>query len=291
MRFAVVGAFLPTEELVPIARVADELGYAGFAVADHVVDLETLGTPYPYEADGSRRWDPSTEWPDPWVLVGALSAVTSRISFFTSIYVAALRSPYQVAKSVGTAAVLSGGRVRLGVGVGWCREEFELLGQDFTTRGRRTDEALALVRRLWTEDWVASDGPHYPTPRLTMRPRPAQHVPILVGGMSDVALRRAARHDGWIGDVCSTEEAIGYAERLSALREEEGATGEFAVVTALNDALSPDDFRRAAAGGVTDAMTMPWLFYTGFKSTLAQKVDGLRRFAEDVLEPLGSSGD
>jgi probable F420-dependent oxidoreductase len=287
--FAVVGAFLPTDELVPIARAADELGYAALAIADHVVDLETLETPYPYEADGSRRWDHECEWPDPWVLVGALSAVTTRLGFFTSIYVAAMRSPYQVAKSVGTAAVLSGGRVRLGVGVGWCREEFELLDQDFATRGRRTDEALALLEQLWTEDWVQSDGGFYPTPRLTMRPRPAERVPILVGGMSEVALRRAARHDGWIGDVCSTEQAIGYAARLRELRAEAGRDGDPAVVVALDDALHPEDFAKAEAGGVTEVMTMPWMYYSGFDATLAQKIAGMERFATDVLRPL--SGD
>lgn len=289
MDFAIVGAFLPTEELVPIARAADELGYAGFAIADHVVDLESLETPYPYEADGSRRWDHTTEWPDPWVLVGALSAVTTRLSFFTSIYVAALRSPYQVAKSVGTAALLSGGRVRLGVGVGWCREEFDLLEQDFATRGRRTDESLELLRRLWTDDWVTSDGPLYPTPRLTMRPRPAHPVPILVGGMSEVGLRRAARHDGWIGDVCSTEDALGYAKRLRELRAELGRDGDPAVVVALNDALTVEDFTRAEAGGVTDVMTMPWMYYFGFRATLEEKIEGMRRFAADVVEPMRQS--
>jgi probable F420-dependent oxidoreductase len=289
VRFAIVGAFLPTDELVPIAKAADELGYAGFAVADHVVDLETLETPYPYEADGSRRWSPDTEWPDPWVLVGALSVVTERIGFFTSIYVGALRSPYQVAKSVGTAAVLSGGRVRLGVGVGWCREEFELLGQDFGTRGRRTDEALDLLDDLWTSDWVESDGGFYPTPRLTMRPRPATRVPILVGGMSEVALRRAARHDGWVGDACSTDTAIGHATRLRELRAELGREGAPDVVVALNDALTPDDFARAEAGGVTDVMTMPWLYYSGFSASLDQKIEGMERFAADVLAPLGAS--
>jgi alkanesulfonate monooxygenase SsuD/methylene tetrahydromethanopterin reductase-like flavin-dependent oxidoreductase (luciferase family) len=221
------------------------------------------------------------------VLAGALSAVTTRLTFFTSIYVAALRSPYQVAKSVGTAAVLSGGRVRLGVGVGWCREEFELLEQDFATRGRRTDEALDLLRTLWTDDWAETDGVFYPTPRLTMRPRPAEPVPILVGGMSEVALRRAARHEGWIGDVCSTEEAIGYAQRLRALRAEAGRDGDPAVVVALNDALRPEDFAKAEAGGVTEVMTMPWMYYFGFDATLPQKIEGMERFAAEVLTPLG----
>ena len=87
------------------------------------------------------------------MLVGALAAVTTNLHFYTSVYVAALRSPYQVAKSVGTAAVLSGNRVALGVGVGWCREEFELMGQDFGTRGKRTDEALDLLAELWSPGW------------------------------------------------------------------------------------------------------------------------------------------
>lgn len=285
--FAIVGAFVPTEELLPLARAADELGYAGFCVGDHVVDLETIQTPYPYEADGSRRWDPETPWPDPWVLIGAMAAVTTRLTFFTSIYVAALRSPFQVAKSVGTAAVLSGGRVRLGVGVGWCREEFELLGQDFGSRGRRTDEALELIERLWSEEWVSADGPHSPAPRLTMRPRPARRVPILVGGLSEVALRRAARYDGWIGDVSSTDEAIAVAARLAELRDGRPAR----VVAALNDALVPADFERAAASGVTDVMTQPWLYYCGRRATLEQKLEGMARFRDDVLLPLAAAQD
>jgi probable F420-dependent oxidoreductase len=288
--FAIVGAMLPTDQLQPIAVAADELGYASFAIADHVVDLETLATPYPYEEDGSRRWDSTCEWPDPWVLVGALSAVTTRLTFFTSIYVAALRSPFLVAKSVGTAAVLSGGRVRLGVGVGWCREEFDLLGQDFAARGRSTDEGLDLVRSLWEHEWVEADGPLFPTPRLTMSPRPAAKVPILVGGMSEVALRRAARYDGWIGDVSSTEDAIRYATRLRDLRAElgtqDGTENRATVIAALNDAILPEQFAAAEAGGVTEVMTMPWLYYYGRSATLDQKLDGMQRFARDVLVPL-----
>jgi probable F420-dependent oxidoreductase len=284
--FTIVGAFVPTDELVPLARAADELGYASFCVGDHVVDLESISTPYPYEADGSRRWDHEAEWPDPWVLIGALAAATERLTFFTSIYVAALRSPYLVAKSVGTAAVLSGNRVRLGVGAGWCAEEFELLGQDFASRGRRTDEALALLRELWENDWVSTDGEHYPTPRLTMRPRPTDRIPILVGGLTPVALRRAAKYDGWVGDVSSTDDAIAVAGKLRELRAAEGRDEPATVVAALNDALLPADFERAAAGGITDVMTQPWMYYHGRRATLEQKIDGLERFAEDVLRPL-----
>lgn len=286
MRFSISMAFQPVDHLLPLARAADELGYHSMAVPDHVVDLEELATPYPYTADGSRRWDSGTAWPDPWVLIGALAAVTTRLRFFTSVYVPAIRSPFQVAKSVGTAAVLSGNRVSLGVGIGWCREEFELLGQDFSTRGRRTDEALALMEQLWTPGWTEFEGEFYTAPRLTMEPTPTERIPVLIGGLSEIAFRRAARHDGWVGDIYPTDEAIALAGRIAEVRREAGAEGQFSVITALSDAFLPEHFARAEAGGITDCWTMPWAYYHGLDATLEQKIDGLESFARDVIGPL-----
>ena len=286
MRFAISSAFLPADQLLALARRADELGYDAVTMPDHVLDLETLTTPYPYTEDGSRRWDASAEWPDPWVLVGALAAVTTRLRFYTSVYVPALRSPFQVAKSVGTAAVLSGNRVALGVGVGWCREEFELMGQDFATRGRRTDEALELMAALWQPGWTEFHGEHYDAPRLLMNPSPTAPVPVYVGGLSEVAFRRAARHDGWIGDLYTTQEAGRHARRLAEIREQAGASGDFRVITALTDAFTADGFATAEALGVTDVWTMPWAYYSGTECTLEQKLEGLERFAADVMAPL-----
>jgi len=288
MRFSISVAFQPVDQLVAIARAADEAGYDALSIPDHVVDLETLATPYPYTPDGKRRWEHSAQWPDPWVLAGALAAVTTNLHFYTSVYVAALRSPYQVAKSVGTAAVLSGNRVALGVGVGWCREEFDLMGQDFSTRGKRTDEALDLLAELWSPGWNSFEGNHYPTPRLVMEPTPTTKIPIYVGGLSEIGMRRAARHDGWIGDLYSIEEATGHARRLAQIREEIGAEGDFRMITALTDAFLPEHFAAAEAGGVTDVWTMPWAYYHGLECTLEQKLDGIGRFAEDVLVPLRS---
>lgn len=289
MRFAISLAFQPVEHLVAIAREADACGYDALAVPDHVVDLETLETPYPYTPDGRRRWDHDADWPDPWVLTGALAAATSRIRFFTSVYVPALRSPYLVAKAVGTAAVLSGNRVALGVGVGWCREEFELMQEDFSTRGRRTDEALELLAQLWQPGWTQHSGAYYETPRLTMEPTPSAPVPIYVGGLSEIAFARAARHDGWIGDLYTVAEAGAHARRLSHLRAALGRTGDFRVITALTDAFTPEQFADAEAKGVTDVWTMPWAYYHGLDVDLERKLDGIRRFAADVLEPLGSA--
>ncbi|MGB0098680.1 MAG: TIGR03619 family F420-dependent LLM class oxidoreductase [Nocardioides sp.] len=287
MRFSISTAFQPLDQLPTLARAADELGYHSMAMPDHVVDLEELATPYPYTADGGRRWDHDTDWPDPWVLIGSLAAVTTRLRFLTSVYVPAIRSPFQVAKSVGTAAVLSGNRVSLGVGIGWCREEFDLLGEDFSTRGRRTDEALALMAELWKPGWTEFAGDFYTAPRLVMEPTPTARIPIIVGGLSEVAFRRAARHDGWVGDIYTTDEAIAHAARLSEVRREAGAEGDFAVIAALSDAFLPEHFERAESGGVTDCWTMPWAYYHGLDCTVEQKVDGLERFARDVIGPLG----
>lgn len=286
MRFSINVAFQPVSELLAIAGAADQCGYDAILMPDHLVDLETLETPYPYTPDGARRWSHEAHWPDPWVLAGAMAAITSTLRFYTTVYIAALRSPYQVAKSVGTAAVLSENRVALGVGAGWCREEFELMGEDFTTRGRRTDEALDLLKELWTPGWNSFDGEFYPTPRLVMEPTPTEPIPIYVGGLSEVGMRRAARHQGWIGDLYTTEEAALHAKRLAEIRDEIGAEGDFRVITALTDCLLPEQFAAAEAAGVTDVMTMPWAYYHGLDCSLERKIDGIHRFADDVIKPL-----
>lgn len=285
MRFSIVTAFQPVEHLIALARAADELGYHAISVPDHVVDLEELGTPYPYTPDGSRRWEIDAEWPDPWVLIGALAAVTTRVRFFTSVYVAAMRNPFQVAKSVGTAAIISGNRVSLGVGIGWCKEEFELLGQDFHTRGKRTDEGLALMKALWAPGWTEFEGQFYTAPRMQMNPSPTAPIPILIGGLSEIAFARAARHDGWVGDIYTLEEACAHANRLREIRSELGSTGDFEIITALSDAFLPEHFVTASQAGVTDVWTMPWAYYSGLDATLEQKLDGLQRFAHDVMDP------
>ena len=161
MKFYVSTAFRETKEAVEIAKAADDLGYDGVGIPDHVINLETLATPYPYTRDGERRWEAFTDWPDPWVLVGAMAQVTTRLKFVTTVYIPAMRDPYAAAKAIGTAAYLSDGRVELGIGVGWCEEEFTLMGQRFDRRGKRTDEMLELFRALWEPGWTEFDGEFY----------------------------------------------------------------------------------------------------------------------------------
>lgn len=234
MKFYISTGFLDTRETLEIATAADELGYDGLGIPDHVVNFEQLQTPYPYTGSGDRRWEPFTDWPDPWVLIGGLAQRTRRLRFVTTVYVAALRDPYSAAKSIGTAAYLSDGRLELGIGVGWCREEFELLGAEFDRRGSRSDEMIALMRELWAPGWTEFDGDFYQTPKLEMTPS-APHIPVVVGGRSERALRRAAAFDGWIGDLIKTEDAVSVAASLRALREQAGKSMDDFMVMAPPD--------------------------------------------------------
>ncbi len=287
MRFSISSAFMHFPEVLALAQAADEIGYHGIALSDHVVNLEVLETAYPYTSDGARRWEPFTPWLDPWVTVGALATVTQHLQLFTSVYVLPMRNPLVVAKAVGTAAVISNNRVQLGIGTGWCEEEFDLLEQPFAGRGRRTDEMIELLHALWQPGWVEHHGDLYDIPRLEMTPVPTEPVPIFVGGISDVAMKRAARHDGWLGDYLTIADAIDARTRLDRWRAEYGRADQpFSLVAPLTDAATPDDFRRAEDGGVTDVLTMPWAFYGHRDGSLDQKIEGLARYYEEIVVPV-----
>ncbi len=284
MQFVISLAFTPTVELCEIARCADDAGFGALAISDHVVHPETIRTPYPYTVDGAPRWKPFTEWPDPWVAIGAMAAVTKGICFFTSIYVLPMRNPFLVAKQVATAAVISGDRIGLGVGAGWMREEFDCMQQSFARRGRRMDEMIEVMRKLWAGGWIEHHGEFYDFARLEMSPVPAVPVPIYIGGVSERALQRAAtRADGWISDLHTTTEVCALIENLRRRRaDRDRADQPFQIIAAVSDAFDLDGYRKLRDSGVTHLQTVPWAFYGGGVGVEA-KCDGIRRFAEDVI--------
>jgi probable F420-dependent oxidoreductase len=284
MEFCVATSFSPVGQLVPLARAADQAGFAAVSLSDHVVNPVTIRSPYPYTPDGSRRWEMGTPWPDPWVAIGAMAAATERIRFFTNVFVLPARTPFAVAKAVGTAAALSGDRVALGVGMGWMEEEFDAMEQDFRRRGKRADEMLEVIAKLLTGEVVEHHGEFYDFDPLEMLPAPSRPVPVWVGGMSDAALRRAARNDGWISDIHTTEEIVAFRSRIDELRRELGRDHlPFAMVCSSLEAVDYDGYRRLEEVGVTHLLTMPWVFYGGFTDDLDQRLDGTARFADDIL--------
>jgi probable F420-dependent oxidoreductase len=285
MKFVTSLAFSDPTHFCALARTADETGWDALVVSDHVVHPETIESPYPYTVDGAPRWEAPAPWPDPWVAIGAMAAVTRRLRFLTGIYVLPMRNPFVVAKAVGTAAVMSGNRVSLGIGVGWMREEFDLLEQSFRDRGRRTDEMIEVMRKLWAGGMVEHRGEFYRFDRLQMSPAPEQPIPIIVGGLSRPALRRVGRlGDGWISDIHTTAELREIVGTIRGYRAEYGRQDQpLEIIAACSDAFDVDGFRRLEEIGVTHVQTMPWIFYGGSTDSLDDKKDGLRRFADNVI--------
>ena len=287
MKFVTSLAFTPTTDLCAIARAADEAGYGALAISDHVVHPRKIDTPYPYTPDGTPRWEPFTEWPDPWVAIAAMAACTDRLRFFTSIYVLPMRNPFLVAKQIATAAKLSGDRVALGIGAGWMEEEFDLMQQPFRRRGKRMDEMIEVMEKLWSGGWVEHHGEFYDFAPLEMSPVPSKPIPIYVGGVSQRAKKRAATQaDGWISDLHTTEELREIVEELRRLRaDSERAKEPFEIFASVSDAFDVDGYRRLRDMGVTHLQTMPWFFYGG-GDDVTSKIDGMRRFADDVIQAM-----
>ena len=283
MQFWSGTAFMDPLEAVPVAKMLDDAGYDGILCSDHMIFPRELSSPYPDSADGKPGWQPETAWPDPWVLIGAMAAVTRRLRFSNAVYVAPARPLLEVAKVVATASVLSRGRVSLAAGIGWMREEYQLMGQEFGNRGRRLDEMIPALRELWKGGWVSWSGEYYQVPEMMLEPHPPAPVPILCGGESDVALRRAARLcDGWVGYAYAWDEAVGYAQRLSELRRDYGRENDpFEIVLALLEPPSVDVYRRAEDAGITTVMCRPWLGQVGGVESYREPIE---RFAEDVVE-------
>ena len=264
MDFWISLALLSVENSIALAEHADKLGFAGATMPDHVVMPEMINARYTGNATGKLLSPREAYFPSCWVLIGAMAARTSQLRFATSVSVLPMRDPLVQAKEIATAACIAPGRIAVGVGVGWMADEFEILGQNFRNRGRRTDEMVELMRVAWRDGIVEHSGAAYSYPRVHMQPQPPGPVPIWFGGGSDAAFRRAAR----LGDGFITE---GYfntvdttLDRLAAARAEAG-TGErpFTIIVSTVGRTGGDwpdhsDVDRLAARGVTGIKVRPW---------------------------------
>jgi probable F420-dependent oxidoreductase len=270
-----------------LAVAAEESGYHQIAVPDSIFWSESVSNEYPYTKDGSRLWTEQTEYVDPFVACASMAAVTSRIRFLTHVVKVAVRNPILLAKQVSSVAVLSNDRFTFGAGVGWLKEEFEWSGGVYEGRGKYTDESLDAIVALLTGDWVERDGEMVKFGRIKQPPAPSQRVPIWVGGHTPVALRRTARFaDGWTSAMMGIEEFREVRGTLLDLLASAGRPTEgFEFQIAPNDRFGLEGFKELAEAGVTDIVTVPWLFYgVPWDGPLEDKVYGIRRFAKEVIE-------
>jgi probable F420-dependent oxidoreductase len=220
-----IGAKLPNSGSVALdrgvpelARALEEAGFDSVWVSDHVVLPREIRSRYPFAADGRATWPPDVPYLDSLIALALAAGVTNRVALGIAVLVLPLRHPIVTAKQLASLDVASGGRLRLGVGAGWLREEFEALDAPFESRGARLEEWIELLRSCWTGTPGPHAGPGYRLPPdVLCLPAPARPVPILVGGHSRPALRRAGSiGDGWLGQ--QSLESLDTAELEAARR-------------------------------------------------------------------------
>ena len=281
MRFWQSLFFTEPDQLLEIAKFADELGYTGVVLPDHVAMPERSESSYPYS---DYELDPTAPFLDPWPAIAAMAAVTRQLRFSTYVYILPMRDPFSVAKSLATASILSEGRVALGLGVGWLREEVELLGFDFPDRGKRTDEMIEVLRMLWSSGCAEFHGEHFDFPRVHAQPVPDHPIPLYVGGHTDVAIRRAAGCEGWMGLDFPLSEVPGVVERVRSARREAGREHEpFEIFLSPREEVDADTYRRLEEMGVTAVLLPAWSLLGGDFSSLDAKRRQMEGFAKSYL--------
>ncbi len=293
MKFCATLSFIHPDHLLTLAPVAETYGWDTLILSDHVVHPETIESKYPYIESGERMWDETAPWPDVWVATGMMAAVTKHIQFMQSVYVLPMRDPFHVAKALGTVARMSGYRVSLGAGLGWMKDEFEILGHPFEHRGSRTDEMIEVIKKLWTGGYVEHHGRFYDFDKLSMSPGMEEEIPIVIGGISEPAMRRVARlADGWAPAYLTVESLREKLAVIRTLQEEYGRGGRpLSIYTSCSDAFDIDGYRRMEDVGVTHLTAVPWLLYRDsveYKNLVAppsldEMRDAFKRFADEVI--------
>ena len=287
MRFSYAESMTDPSFYAPLARAAEEAGYDSMVVPDSICYPRHTSSRYPFTPDGGREFLEDKPFIEPFSLIPALGAVTTRLRFVTFVIKLPVRSPVLVAKQATSTAVLTGNRLVLGVGTSPWREDYEVLGVPWADRGRRMDEALAVLRGLSAGGYFEYHGQIFDFGPVKIAPVPGEPISILIGGHGEAALRRAARvGDGGLHGGGDPADLPGLLARLAGLRQAEGAAGRpFEVHVISMDAYSVDGIRRLEEQGVTDVIVgFRWPYQTGPDTEpLADKLGNLRRYADDVI--------
>jgi probable F420-dependent oxidoreductase len=255
---------------------ADRLGFESVWMPEHLV-IPKAGTGSPYRGHAHPPVPSHVPIFDVLVYIAAIAMKTSRIRLATGVYNVGLRHPFVTARAVATADRLSGGRVELGIGSSWLKEEWDAVGLDFASRGRRVDEALGVCRRLWSEPEVEHSGEFFRFPATAFEPKPVQQpLPIVVGGDAPASLARAAKFgSGWYPMNHTLEALPASLAKLAELRAAAGGQGRVEV-TVHFPVSEASDLERYAAAGIDRVIVSPW-------KRSSEALEGLKRFAERFI--------
>jgi probable F420-dependent oxidoreductase len=268
-----------------VAEHAERLGFATLWSPEHVVLFDHYESAYPYSDDGQFLAAGNIDLADPFVTMSYVAARTSRIRLATGICLVPEHNPLVLAKRVASVDSLSGGRVALGVGVGWSAEEFAALGIPFERRAQRTCEYIEVMRKLWREDKSSFSGEFVTFKEARCYPKPAQRggVPIIFGGESIPALRRVARYgNGWFSVKLNADQLAAKLERLGALLKEQNRTlAEIELIVSPYDReVTRDELRRYHELGVREIIP-----FVRVPSAERQIPAHLEQLARDWVEP------
>jgi len=287
MRFTYAEGMTHAKYYVPLAQAAEAAGYTSMTVADSLIYPQESDSTYPYTDTGDREFLDGKEFIETMILCAQLFAVTTRLRLTPFVLKLPVRPPVLVAKQASSLAFLSDNRLGLGVGLSPWPEDFAALGVPWAKRGKRMDECIDILRGLTTGEYFGYDGQFYQFEPLKQTPAPTEPIPLLVGGHSDAALRRAVRKgDGWMHAGGDGEELDRLLARLAEIRQEEGDTrDDFEIHVISYDAYTPDGVKQLADKGVTDCIVGFRVPYIKGPDTepLEDKVRHLENYAENVI--------
>jgi probable F420-dependent oxidoreductase len=272
---------------IRMVKLAEAAGFDSVVAVDHVVFPHRYTSVYPYAPDGRLPGGPGGALPDPLIWMAAMAAVTTTLRFMTGVIILPLRNPLVLAKQVATLDAMSSGRIELGIGVGWLEEEFEAVGVPFKNRGKRSDEYIAVMRKLWAEDGASFKGEFVSFDEVSSNPKPVNRtVPIVIGGHSEAAAKRAGRlGDGFFPSIGSQVDTVPLFDVVRRTAEAAGRDPKaIEIMAGCPDLLpgSTKDPRAAieerARQGVTRIVLPVWRFQPDLE-------DGLNRFGETVIRP------
>ncbi len=267
-----------------VARAAERTGFTGIALPDHVAVPRSFVPSHPAQGD---PFTASVDHPDPLTAITAMAAATTTLRFMTYVYVLTMRDPFTVAKQAGMVSTLADGRFALGCGVGWLEEEIALLGHDPRGRGARTDEMLDVIHGFWHHGTFEYHGRHYDFPPATMTPLPDPPPPVWIGG-GRASLRRAARHDGWVGmdhpfDEVEDLLAVLRRERRRHADEHGPRLGPTQTMVVARELPSRDLYARLEDLGVTATIALPWTPADPAYASVPAKVTAMEEWAEAFI--------
>lgn len=285
MRFSYQVGMSDADHYLPLAKAAEAAGYDGITIPDSICYPKEASSKYPYNKDGSREFLESVPFLESLIAVAAMAAVTEKIRFATFVYKLAVRQAAIVAKQVQSIQALSGNRFDFGVGISPWEEDFAVCQVPWEKRGKRLDEQIDIIRGLETGDFFGYAGEIHQMPANKMCPSPTAATPILIGGHTDIALKRAARADGWMCAGLEMDQLASHITRINEFRDEYGTSSRpFRVYTTGANAFTKEGISQLEDIGITDVII-------GFRnvyecepdSTLEEKIGQLNWYASEFI--------